>query len=70
MLSRSPDFALTELKKGDALIISSTAGTNGDLWNAITIVAGVEPLLTAAEARGPLGGNWNFNININVGVVQ
>lgn len=70
MLSRSPGFALADLKKGDALIISSTAGTNSGPWNAITIVAGVEPLLTAAEARGPLGGNWNFNININAGVVQ
>ena len=69
MLSRSPEFTLAELKKGDALIISSTAGTNSDPWNAITIVAGVEPLLTAAEARGPLGGNLSFDININAGVV-
>ncbi len=70
MLSRSPSFALSDLKKGDALIISSTAGTNNGPWNAITIVAGVEPLLTAAEARGPLGGRLSFDININAGVVQ
>jgi hypothetical protein len=70
MLSRSPEFTLAELKKGDALIISSTAGTNSDPWNAITVVAGVEPLLTAAEARGPLGGSLSFDININAGVVQ
>ena len=30
--------------------------------NAMTLVAGVEPILTAAPSRGgdPLGGAWNF----------
>lgn len=77
MLSRAPEFSLAELKVGEALIISATSATSATstaaapaLGNrndnatrvAITILAGVEPLLKTAE-RGSVGGNWNFEIN-------
>lgn len=64
ILSRAPEFKLAELKRGEALIISATEGDANGVRVAITILAGVEPLLRAASTdRGPVGGNWNFEIN-------
>jgi len=47
LLSRAPAAALTDLHKGDAVIILSTEGTAG-VGTAITLVSGVEPILQAA----------------------
>jgi Cu/Ag efflux protein CusF len=61
LLERMPVATLGELNPGDALIISSTAGMDPGRVTAITIVAGVEPLLASAPPRGQsLGGTWNF----------
>ena len=49
MLSRLPNATLADLQKGDAVMIVSTAG--GDSVTAITLLAGVEPILTAAPNR-------------------
>jgi Domain of unknown function (DUF5666) len=48
-LSRAPAAALTDLHKGDAVIILSTAGTAG-VGTVITLVSGVEPILQAAPS--------------------
>ena len=65
VLARAPDFPLAELKPGEALIISCATGEDDAPWNAISILAGVEPLLTARrQERGPVGGTWNFDINV------
>jgi hypothetical protein len=61
MLERMPAFNLAELKAGDALILSSTRGADPSKVTAITVVSGVEPLLTAAPER-QIGGMWNFDI--------
>jgi hypothetical protein len=61
MLERMPAFTLAELKAGDALILSSTRGADPSKVTAITVVYGVEPLLTAAPER-QIGGMWNFDI--------
>ena len=61
MLERMPAFNLAELKAGDALILSSTRGADLSKVTAITVVYGVEPLLTAAPER-QIGGMWNFDI--------
>ncbi|MGC9970489.1 MAG: DUF5666 domain-containing protein [Bryobacteraceae bacterium] len=61
MLERMPAFNLAELKAGDALILSSTRGADPSKVTAITMVYGVEPLLTAAPER-QIGGMWNFDI--------
>jgi hypothetical protein len=50
-LARLPNVALTELHKGDAVMIVSTEGKGSDEVTAITLLAGVEPLLTVAPAR-------------------
>src|SRR5271165_2463103 len=49
LLSRAPAAALTDLHKGDAVIILSTEGTAG-VGTAITLVSGVEPILQAAPS--------------------
>jgi Cu/Ag efflux protein CusF len=48
MLERSPQLNLADLKKGDALIISSSKGAGGSSMTAFSLVAGVEPFLAAA----------------------
>jgi hypothetical protein len=64
MLERMPPMPLTDLKAGDALIISSTKGTDPGSLTAITLVAGVEPFLAAAP-RNNAGvvnlGAWSFD---------
>ena len=49
MLSHAPATALTDLHKGDAVIILSTEGTAG-MGTVITLVSGVEPILQAAPS--------------------
>jgi hypothetical protein len=51
MLSRMPASALTDLHKGDAVLIVSTEGSAG-AGTAITLVSGVEPILQAAPNAG------------------
>jgi len=61
MMDRMPSFPLADIKKGDALIISSSAGSDPARVTAITVVAGVEQVLTAApESARQLGGMWNL----------
>jgi hypothetical protein len=65
MLEHMPAFTLQELKKGDALIISGTKGAEPTRVTAITLLAGVEPLLTAApQGARQLGGEWNFEVGL------
>jgi hypothetical protein len=49
LLSHAPATALTDLHKGDAVIILSTEGTAG-VGTVITLVSGVEPILQAAPS--------------------
>jgi Domain of unknown function (DUF5666) len=48
MLSRMPAVALTDLHKGDAVLIVATQGSGGGGGTAITLLSGVEPILQAA----------------------
>ncbi len=51
MLSRLPNSKLSDLQKGDAVMIVSTEGGNSDAVTAITLLAGVDAILTAAPNR-------------------
>jgi hypothetical protein len=51
MLSRLPNSTLADLQKGDAVMIVSTEGGNSDAVTAITLIAGVDAILTAAPNR-------------------
>jgi hypothetical protein len=57
MLNRAPTIQLADLKKGDAVMLVATDGTTD--VTAITLVAGVEPLLEAPEASSLLS-NWSM----------
>jgi len=52
MLSRVPPASLADLQKGDAVMIVSTEGTGSGGVTAITLVAGVEPILQASPNGG------------------
>ena len=62
LLERSPQLSLADLKKGDALIISSSKGPDGSSMTAFSLVAGVEPFLAAApRTAGQVDlGSWNI----------
>jgi len=73
MLERMPVIALTDLKAGETIVVSSTKGAAPDRLTAITVVAGVERLLAMRQAPGgsrgqssagggnvPPGGSWNL----------
>lgn len=62
MLQRTPPVTLSELHKGDAVMIVATQGTPGSA-TAVTLVAGVEPILTAS----PSGSQSMFSASWNVG---
>lgn len=50
ILNRMPAASLTDLQKGDAVMIVSTQGEGSGTVNAIALLAGVEPILTAAPS--------------------
>jgi len=50
MLARMPAMPVTDLNKGDAVILVATEGSAGSEPTVITLLAGVEPILTAAPA--------------------
>jgi hypothetical protein len=59
MLSRAPVIQLADLKKGDAVMLVATDGATE--VTAITLLAGVEPLLEAPAASQSLLNNWSMN---------
>lgn len=67
MLERMPAMKLEDLKPGDAIIVSSTEGKDPSQVTAITLVAGVEPILSAAPGgaqRAMMLGSWNLDMNM------
>ncbi|HYL36781.1 MAG TPA: hypothetical protein VEV17_12780 [Bryobacteraceae bacterium] len=62
VLERSPQLSLSELKKGDAVIVSSAKAGDGVAVTAFSFVAGVEPFLAAApRTAGQVNlGSWNL----------
>jgi hypothetical protein len=65
IVERMPAFHLDELKPGDALIVASTRGADAGQVTAITILAGVEPILTIPASRQAMVlGNWSLDMNM------
>ncbi len=58
MLGRAPQVKLADLKKGDAIMVVATDDASG--MSAITLMAGVEPLLEAPAASQNLL-NWSLS---------
>ena len=60
-LEQMPPLSFAELKRGETVIVLSTAGAHPSHVTAIVLVAGVESLLSAAPDGQPqIGGIWNF----------
>ncbi len=69
MLERMPAIQLADLKAGDALIIASTAGRDDKSVTAITVLAGVEPILaTPSRNRQTFLGMWNLDMGGGMGM--
>ncbi|HKV95328.1 MAG TPA: DUF5666 domain-containing protein [Candidatus Angelobacter sp.] len=63
MLSRIPSIKLEELQKEDAVMIVAMPGTNSGDVTAITLLGGVEPILTASPngmSAAALFSGWNL----------
>ncbi len=64
ILERMPPLALSELKKGDAVIVSSSKAPGDSPVTAFAFIAGVEPFLAAAPRTGGQVnlGSWNLDL--------
>jgi hypothetical protein len=56
LLERLPTIKINDLKIGDTIIVSSLQGSEPSQLTAISLVAGVEQLLTTMAARQQTGG--------------
>ncbi|MBV8673702.1 MAG: hypothetical protein JOZ33_09740 [Acidobacteriaceae bacterium] len=61
MLQRTPTVQLSELHKGDAVMIVATQGTP-EAATAVTLLAGVEPILRApsSASQSMFSASWNL----------
>jgi len=61
-LSRLPAGTLADLKKGDAVMIVASQGTEASGVTAITLLSGVEPILTASPSasQAMFMAGWNL----------
>jgi Domain of unknown function (DUF5666) len=61
MLSRMPQISISDLNKGDAVMLVATEGSASLEPTTITLVAGVDPILTAApNGTGMILSPWNL----------
>ena len=62
-LSRLPNSSLADLQKGDVVMIVSTQGGDAGTITAITLLSGVEPILTAAPSRSAsILSPWSLSV--------
>jgi hypothetical protein len=64
ILEKMPQLSLSDLKKGDAVIVSSSKAAGDAPITAFSFVAGVEPFLAAApRTSGQVNlGSWNLDL--------
>lgn len=64
VLQHAPTMQLSQLHKGDAVMIVATEGTP-DSATAVTLLAGVEPILTASPSasQSMFSASWNLSGN-------
>jgi len=70
MLSRMPAVTVSDLNKGDAVMLVATEGSAASEPTAITLLAGVEPILTAAPAgtsASTILSPWNLSAPAGAG---
>lgn len=60
MLDRLPAMPFADLKPGDAIMVSTTAGSDPARVTAVMLLAGVEALLTVPNAAREILSGWNL----------
>jgi hypothetical protein len=62
ILARAPSVTLKDLQKGNMLMVVATAGETPQSATAVTVVAGVEPMLQASTSasQAMLSSAWNL----------
>ncbi len=65
MLESLPTISINDLKVGDTIIMSSLPGSDPTQLTAISVVAGVEPLLAMMAARPQAGGQPRPQSDLN-----
>jgi hypothetical protein len=62
VLARAPSVTLKDLQKGNMVIVVATEGQTPQSATAITVVAGVEPMLQASTSgsQAMLSSSWNL----------
>lgn len=65
LLERLPTISLSEIKVGDMIIMSTLPGSDPTKTTAISMVAGIEPLLQMIAARQAAGGQPRQNVDLN-----
>jgi hypothetical protein len=62
LLARAPSVTLKDLQKGNMVIVVATEGQSPQSATAITVVAGVEPMLQASTSgsQAMLSSTWNL----------
>lgn len=61
MIDTSPMIKITDLKAGDAIVVSSTVGATAGKITAIKLMAGVEPILTKPGTQEMSLGSWSLD---------
>jgi hypothetical protein len=67
MLDKQPAVTLADLKVGEPIVISSAVGTSTDHIMAITMLAGVEPILRSPGKPEMSLGGWNLGAGGDMG---
>jgi len=70
MLERMPALALTDIKPGDVIAVSSTMGADPSRLTAITLVTGVDAVLTAMQGAGMARRTPNLSTGLPSGVLD
>lgn len=60
MIEKQPAVTLADLKVGEPIVISSAVSGAGDHVTAITMLAGVEPILRSPGKPEMSLGGWNL----------
>jgi hypothetical protein len=62
VIGRLPAETISDLQKDEAVMIVSTPGTGGTEVSAITLLSGVEPIITASPSNAAaLLSGWNLS---------
>ena len=66
LLERVPQIGVSDLKTGDAVVVSGATANDKSRLFANSVIAGVEPIFQSAPPRQgqSLGGDWSLDMAI------